>query len=518
MIKNESDEYQKKDVFIDGVQPESISCTQENKNNSKDEEQNSVSSLYLFFSFDVVNSTIYKAMTYTWPIVMKALLDDIYNRVHLNSYHDLNEPILWRVIGDELIFVVRVGNNDFLQNFVDFVFRLTQIIDRNIRNGKFFESIKNQKLTYADIKLLRVHSPLSIKTAMWVASVNDKYENEYDCIKVNYAYYDSYNKQSTLEFLGSDIDAGFRLKQYTQDRRVVISFELACLLARGYETDNEYKRLNIMGYVKLKGVWNESLYPIIWYYNSDVVKDVKDGSKDGLFEIDFENSFRYDEASRNPLVNNYFIRMEQISKNKERDLKEEYSYLSSSMFNAKEAINKIKIDRDLQGKIDYFIDLYQNPQPRKVEYFEYTLELHCAVVCCKHQDRKVMIIHRGDGHKTNPSKWEFGCAKAKSNRDLKSTIEDYYKENYNVQIKLVCDESREGNSIKPIAVYEINNNNNIKKGIIFVGKVIHDGGFRDNNSHDRVEWIGEDDVDKYGDSETVENFKQTLRKVFKEYF
>ena len=66
MIKNESDEYQKRDMFIDVVQPESISCTQENKSksNSKDEEQNSVSSLHLFFSFDVVNSTIYKVMTY----------------------------------------------------------------------------------------------------------------------------------------------------------------------------------------------------------------------------------------------------------------------------------------------------------------------------------------------------------------------------------------------------------------------------------------------------------------------
>lgn len=502
----------KKDVFIDGVQPESISCTQENKNNSKDEEQISESSLHLFFSFDVVNSTIYKVMTYAWPIVMKALLDDIYTKV--TSAQELKESILWRVIGDELIFVVRVKDDEFLQTSVDFVFELTQIMDRAIRNGKFFKSIKNQKFTYTDIEQLSVHSPLSIKTAMWVASVNDEYKNEYDCIKVNYAYHDSCNERSILEFLGSDIDAGFRLKQYTQDRRVVISFELACLLTRKYKTDNEYKRLNIMDYVKLKGVWNESLYPIIWYYNSDVVKNVNDGLK----EIDFENSFRYDEASRNPLVNNYFIRMEQISKNKERDLKEENSYLLSSMFNAKKAISKIIMDRDLQGKIDYFIELYRNLKRRKEEYFEYPLELHCAVVCCDHQNRKVMIIHRGNDHKTNPSKWEFGCAKAKSNRDLKSTIEDYYKENYNVEIELVCDESRKGNSIKPIAVYEINNNNNIKKGIIFVGKVIDKDKFRSNKSHDRVKWIGEGEVDNYGDSETVENFKQTLRKVFKEYF
>lgn len=34
-----------------------------------------------------------------------------------------------------------------------------------------------------------------------------------------------------VEYLGRDIDTGFRLKAYTQRRRLIVSFELACLIA-----------------------------------------------------------------------------------------------------------------------------------------------------------------------------------------------------------------------------------------------------------------------------------------------
>ena len=60
--------------------------------------------MYLFFSFDIVNSTSYKTITSHWPIVMESLLGEIQSKVKsLVS----NESLLWRVIGDEMIFLRR---------------------------------------------------------------------------------------------------------------------------------------------------------------------------------------------------------------------------------------------------------------------------------------------------------------------------------------------------------------------------------------------------------------------------
>ena len=42
-----------------------------------------------------------------------------------------------------------------------------------------------------------------------------------------------------VEYLGRDIDTGFRLKAYTQCRRLIVSFELACLIAEFLEKEAE---------------------------------------------------------------------------------------------------------------------------------------------------------------------------------------------------------------------------------------------------------------------------------------
>lgn len=71
----------------------------------------------------------------------------------------------------------------------------------------------------------------------------------YDNIFKKYRINDS---QQINEFLGQDIDTGFRIKKETQDRRLVISVELAKILS----DKTEYlSRLNIITYKSLKGVW-----------------------------------------------------------------------------------------------------------------------------------------------------------------------------------------------------------------------------------------------------------------------
>jgi hypothetical protein len=68
------------------------------------------------------------------------------------------------------------------------------------------------------------------------------------------------------DFLGPEIDAGFRISKFALRRRLVVSAELSCLLfrERAAYTGIE-KQLKIVSFQILKGVWTGRHYPIVWY-------------------------------------------------------------------------------------------------------------------------------------------------------------------------------------------------------------------------------------------------------------
>ena len=185
-------------LLINEKPPEEILAAQQQYGNDNKEEQVHSPEVHLFFSFDIVNSTMYKTLTTCWPIVIKALLDNLQKRV--NTSTDLSNAILWRVIGDEMIFVIKVENNERLKKYVEAIFELTQRVTISLRNGKFFNNIKNQKLKNSDIEQLRIQSPLSVKAAAWIAAVSNEndFRTSYDCIRLNYAT--NSQKQRILEF------------------------------------------------------------------------------------------------------------------------------------------------------------------------------------------------------------------------------------------------------------------------------------------------------------------------------
>ncbi|WP_235699275.1 hypothetical protein [Clostridioides difficile] len=115
---------------------------------------------------------------------------------------------------------------------------------------------------------MKLQNIISLKGAAWIAIVsrnpnfnalenNEQYENIS-------AMYDLSNNYKIFEFLGNDIDAGFRISKQTCPERLVLSFELAYILSR--KTDI-LSKLHIITYKKLKGIWKDKLYPIIWYHN-----------------------------------------------------------------------------------------------------------------------------------------------------------------------------------------------------------------------------------------------------------
>ena len=467
------------------------------------------STVKLFFSFDIVNSTVYKTNTAEWPIVIKGFLS--YIRRCVQRENDLEGSFLWRVIGDEMVFVYPISSRDELYLAVDAVFRVTQRVSLSIHTGKFFETLEEQSLQSREIAVLKNQDVLSVKAAAWIATINQKIGTPYDTIQI--VYPSDASNMPIVEYLGRDMDVGFRLKAYTQRRRLVVSFELAYLLNEwGGEQKNS---LNIIGYEKLKGVWNDSLYPIIWYYNNKTVSEVWESL--GLSENapKFKDSFYYDEMVGNELVQHFLARVRFPSDNKD--------LIEPAMYEIDKACSKICNDKNLHEKLKYLKKTMESG-PRVIDQKGqvFPLQLHCAVVCCDTQRKAILIAKRGSNHLYDCEKWDFGCAKADGNHNLVEKIKDAYRNFFGVEIDLVMDTSREDSQPIPIAVYEIHTQNDsaTKKGIIFVAKVKNPSiinEFRKNPGHNSVRWLTEDQVATVKADEAITDFHDTINKVFSKW-
>lgn len=508
-------------IFEFPVPPEVISAGNTNPNHINTKEQRHYPSVLLFFSFDIVNSTLYKAMTGNWPLIISSLLEDIQTRVH--RIDTLFTSSLWRVIGDEVIFLLPVQSESELTDAVEAIFEVTQRISISLKSGKFFDALKDQTLSPQEINILKSQNTLSIKATAWIAVVNKKLESPFDNIAIDYMA-NEHNRHSISEFLGQDIDTGFRLKSYTQDRRLCLSVELAYLL----NSTSRQKCLHILDYVRLKGVWNESLYPVIWYYNSEVLKKCQLEMLGKGDAIPFANSFRYDETDNNEIVKKYFLRGQPHRKHNKKKKKGEDSAdpgrfeLAASMYSADYALRKIAVDKNLLPKIQYIQDHFCDEQIiAQTAPYAYPLSLHCAVVCCDVANKKVLIAHRGQDHNTNPGRWEFGCAKASAKETLVQSITEHYQKAFGAKIELVMNSSRHDVQPLPIAVYELEKAaDNILKGMIFVAKVtnaVDPAHFRAESEHDAIAWIGEDEINNYAQENVVTDFHNTLQSVFKKF-
>ena len=508
-------------IFEFPVPPEVISAGATNPDHINAKEQQHYPSVLLFFSFDIVNSTLYKAMTGNWPLIISSLLEDIQTRVH--RIDTLFTSYLWRVIGDEVIFILPVQSESGLTDAVEAIFEVTQRISVSLKSGKFFDALKDQTLPQQEINILKSQNTLSIKATAWTAVVNRKLESPFDNIAIDYMA-NEHNRHSISEFLGQDIDTGFRLKSYTQDRRLCLSVELAYLL----DSTSRQKHLHILDYVRLKGVWNESLYPIIWYYNPEVLKKCQLEMLGEGAATPFANSFRYDETDNNEIVKKYFLRGQPNRKSRKKKKKgddppESGSFeLAASMYSADYALRKIAVDKNLLSKIQYIQQHFHDEQIiTQTAPYAYPLALHCAVVCCDVTNRKVLIAHRGQDHDTNPGRWEFGCAKASGKEPLVQSIQEHYQKAFGAEIELVMNSSRQELQPLPIAVYELQKAaDNILKGMIFVARVtntIDPAHFRAESEHDKITWIGEDELSDYAPEDAVKDFHNTLQSVFKNF-
>lgn len=470
-------------------------------NNMKDEEKEGSRTVELFFSFDIVNSSSYKDMNYFgWQIVLTSLL----TKVQKNIAKTIPGAQLWRVLGDEIIFFITIKDIEEIYSNIDAIYVVLADFNRILHNGSFYEKLK-EEYQEAQIDVIQNKGILALQAAAWIAIINNDKNSSFELYDNVFKKYSINENQQINEFLGQDIDTGFRIKKQTQDRRLVVSVELAKILS---DRTEYLARLNIITYKKLKGVWKDRLYPIICYHDEKISG------------IPFKESFYYDETTYSQLSKEYFS-----------NRKEGHDSLPLYMFlDVHKALNKIIKDQQLDRKMERILEIINDTEiDVKAVESEFNienklLEFHCAAVCCDTKNKKILIAKRKN-RKFLTGLWEFGCAKANIEKNLCDSIIEEYKSDFGIDIDVICDQDRGDREPKPIALYQIQKADKIQKGVIVVAEII--GGvnkikstIQKNKKHEKYRWISENEIDDF-EEEAINDFKDTLRKIFSkwdEYF
>lgn len=207
------------------------------------------SALRLFLSVDVVGSTAFKNQEHRSSPVPPwyEFFRDFYQEFPeflSAAYGSLSSgngngphgafPCLWKSIGDELIFSTE----------------LVCHIDALYHVNAFQLAIKQYRKKTADKKL-----PLSFKGCAWVAG--------FPIINVEIPLT---AESEQYDYIGPQIDGGFRLSQQADARRFTISVELALLLSRALQDEPNHfnSQFYFDGKRTLKGVLGGKPYPILW--------------------------------------------------------------------------------------------------------------------------------------------------------------------------------------------------------------------------------------------------------------
>lgn len=180
----------------------------------QEDHQEDHSGTYLFFSFDLVNSTLFKNNQDNWIDVFQFFYDQCLSQVKSIF---LDDATLWKMTGDEVLFYILVNSYDELYQ----------------SPKKIFQIMENL-ISYLHENYPKTRSFLSVKSTLWAALVhNIDTQNEVQN-KRNFAINTTIMNFGIpgLDFLGLDIDIGFRISKFASQGKLVVDAKLACLLKR----------------------------------------------------------------------------------------------------------------------------------------------------------------------------------------------------------------------------------------------------------------------------------------------
>lgn len=241
------------------------------------------------------------------------------------------------------------------------------------------------------------------------------------------------------DFLGPDIDIGFRISKFALRKRLVVSAHLAWLLFHERAACPEIEdQLRIVSLEILKGVWGGRHYSIIWFE--------KDWTQ-------INDSFLYDEHLSSETVRR--IKDGEVVKNGSLNLIEKVFSDLGKQSELDALVSALNEARPPQGD-----DLVQIEIPRE----KYS-EVHCVAVCFS-PEGKALAARRPGSKKRFPSAFEFGCGQLRLGDSFSDCLRRAYTDDFGAKLKVV-------DNPHPIGTFIIEDQEEHRKipGIIFVAEI-----------------------------------------------
>lgn len=417
------------------------------------------SSVYVFFSFDLTNSTKYKTInSKQWPLVTSRF----YELIEDGLKKRLEQVRLWKYVGDELLLHKRLYSITDLYNCIPSAYEV------------LLDTIKRLHKEFPDTKTI-----LSVKASVWCAKAAEVAPQDAENIgtipKNLVVSKAGVQSREQYDFLGPDIDVEFRISKFAPRARLVVSADLAYLLYKErVAIEGIEQRLRIVSYEQLKGVWGERRYPIIWY-------------EDDWSNV--EKSFLYDEHFDSALI---------------QAVKDDKSSELSNLV-------KVYEDLDKKDEVEELWDYVKNlPAEAKEEAIPsevsqaHLVEVHCVAVCFR-QDGRILIARRPQNKRRLPDVWEFGCGQLRIAEDFEECLTRSYRDDFGAELSFT-------RPLRPVSTYVIDDPAEKRKipGIIFTAEITNSHQVR-SIRHSEIDWIDPITAENYRDDEVVPNFKHTVR-------
>lgn len=424
------------------------------------------STFYVFFSFDLVNSTLFKTLNpKSWPLVTQKFYEFVEDALGKR----LSGVRLWKYVGDELLLYRRIGQVEQIRECLPVAY---EVLTRTI--GELHRLAPEARTV------------LSVKATVWCAKLCELPSSDFHVLQPNAdaaAYRNILVRQPTsgnggqLDFLGPEIDAGFRIAKFAPRKRIVISAELAYLLYRDRAYNDVIEgQVRIVAYEQLRGVWGNRHYPIIWY------------------EPDWNavpSSFGYDERFQSETVRRL------IDQGPLGELCD---------------IAKVFTDLDRSGEADElwgFVrglsdDFDAAEIPAAPSLLDRAKEVHCVAVCFR-ADGMVLVAQRRGSKRRFPHYWEFGCGQLASYETFVDCLRRAYEDDFGAKLSIAEEPT-------PFRTYLIDDRDENRRvpGIIFIAEIENPEAIKPHN-HDTIAWIDPDKPESLADAECVPGFVATLR-------
>lgn len=449
----------------------------------KQEDFASESGIFLFFSFDLVNSTIFKTEHPSlWSNVFTCFYNEVLSNLGVEEYQALGEESgcvrkLWKLIGDEVLIYIHITSEEQLYTQINSVGKILEGLMEKIaqkvkeKTDGRQDNKRNCEMHCQEVNKV-ILSTLAIKTAAWVAECKE----ESDCHATNIIYCPRTAKTSNerIDFLGREIDEGFRIAKFAVKGKIILSPLLAWLIWKEAEKNPDQKKIiqanfKITAFANMKGVWRGRKVPIVMFHQK--------------FEK-FDEVLEYDELDCETYSNVKEVGPEEFCKRKKFNIEKIDSILENvhRRDEAEHLYTQLKESH------------HSERVPSKIEERQ---EFHIACMIFV-ENNKILV------HKDQERGIEFGCIKnifGAGTRRWKTTCEDGYKEKYNLSISVEeCP--------LPIATYYYKEKNAF--GLIIMAD------YTGENSQIGCEWepMSLADIKNYN-GKMVDNFKENTNRAFK---